>query len=265
MIEATSPGFFSAQGQAAYETASVQDYGCDGDQRPYQIVSPAYPAPQFLRSFTYLTEALRECQTLCQSTGQPFRLVKWGSRIPCRPCRRRKIGDNRLPSLRFRGSHVESRGALAGYPEALPIMDATAKGSVVFGPNGEEVSIGSPDFRIWVPDVSPNVLVNPQPLPADYMEAIRGGEYLASRTGRRAFICSSFGADCKGRDPRKWVPVVYVQPGGLARRYPDDLDPTGWGSSVAGSTAISQVITPEMFQQLLALSDGGSNLPWNAT
>jgi len=262
---APSDDFFSARSQAAYGAASVQDYGSVGDQRPYQIVYPAYPAPQFLQSFTYLKEALRECDTLCKLTGQPFRLMKWGSRVPCRPCKNRKIRDNVLPSFRFKG-YTESRGALEGYPEATPIAEMLPNGQrTLFGPDGQEQSIGLPDFRVFVTGTPPGDFNNPAPLPTNYIEAIRAGEYLSSQSGKEAFICSSFGADCKGRDPKRWVPVVYVQPGGLARRYRSHL-PVGMfdSASASGSQVITQVITPEMFQQMLALSRGGDNLPWNA-
>ena len=260
-----SEDFFSAQAQSAYAQASVQDYGAIGDQRPYQIVHPAYGAPEFLQSFRYLNEALRECDTLCKLTGQPFRLMKWGTKVPCRPCKGRKIRDNVLPSFRFKG-YVESRGALAGYPEAFPVAEMTPDGQrKVFGPTGEEQSVGLPDFKVYVYNEAPGDYNNPGPLPMNYVEAIRAGEYLSSHAGVEAFVCSSFGADCKNRDPKRWIPVVYVQPGGLARRYPQDMAVGMFGSQSAyGSQVVSQPITPEMFQELLTRSQGGSNLPWNA-
>lgn len=258
--------FTSAVAGSAYSQFAVQDYGSVGDQRPYQIVHPAYPAPQFLQSFNYLTEALRECDTLCRSTGVPFRLVKWGARIPCMPCKGRKIRDSALPSFRMR-KYVESRGALEGYPEATPIAEMLPNGQrIIFGPDGQEQFIGQPDYKIFSTPFPPSDLYAPAPLPMNYIQAIRAGEYLSSHQGREAFVCSSFGADCKGRNPKLWVPVVYVQPGGLARRYPEGLPVGQFGtSSVPGSTVISQPITPDMFQQMIALSQGGSNLPWNAT
>lgn len=266
MLQAVPSDFFDARAQAAYGAASVQDYGAVGDQRPYQIVYPAYPAPQFLQSFRYLSEALRECDTLCKLTGQPFRLMKWGTRVPCRPCRGRKIRDNRLPSFRFKG-YVESRGALEGYPEAFPVAEMTPDGRrTVFGPDGQEQSVGLPDFKVTVYNEPPGDYNNPAPLPTNYIEALRAGEYLSSHTGKQAYIVSSFGTDPKGRNPSKWVPVVYVQPGGIAKLNPYELQAGPFGSqSAEGSTVISQPVTPEMFQQYLALSQGGSNLPWNAT
>jgi hypothetical protein len=267
MFEATQPDFFSAQGQSAYSQAAVQDYGNVGDQRPYQIVYPAYHAPEFLKSFRYLQEALRECDTLCKLTGQPFRLMKWGTRIPCRPCPNRKIRDNMLPSFRFKTGYIESRGALEGYPEAFPVAEMLPNGQrTIFGPMGQEQSIGVPDFRIYVADIPPGDYNAPQPLPTNYIDSIRAGEYLSSQTGRRMYICSSFGADCAGRNPEKWLPVVYVQPGGLSPRYPQDFNPNSFGSQSAyGSQTIVSPVTPEMFQELLELSQGGTNLPWNAT
>lgn len=268
MLQAAPSDFFSARSQAAYGAASVQDYGAIGDQRPYQIVFPAYPAPEFLKSFRYLREALRECDTLCKLTGQPFRLMKWGTRVPCRPCKGRKIRDNVLPSFQFKQrGYITSRGALEGYPEAFPVAEMLPNGQrTVFGPMGQEQSVGLPDFKVFVADAPPGDFNDPSSLPANYIDSIRAGEYLASQSGRRAFICSSFGADCSGRNPEKWVPVVYVQPGGLAPRSPLDFNPDAFGAqSAVGSQVISQPVTPEMFQQLLTLSQGGSDLPWNAT
>lgn len=252
----------TAEGESAQAQFSPYDYGKVGDQRPFQIVYPTYPAPTWLNQFAKLGDALRECGTLCQSYGVPFRTVKWGGKIPCMPCKQ-KIRDNRLPSVK-----VYSQGALQGYPEAIPVAEVRPDGtSLIFAPDGSTRLANRRDFYVRQGNlgeiVSPFSANNPPPLSQSYVEAVKSAQWLAGNAwGQPAFVCSGFGAACKGQ---KGVPVVYVQPGGLARRYPQEIQANNFGSSTSeGSIVITQPVTPEMFQQLIALSEGGNNLPWNS-
>ena len=249
------PRFLATREGEAYSSQfSVQDYGEVGDQRPYQIVQPSYPAPKFLQRYAYLNDALRECGTLCQLTGQPFRLMKWGSRVPCYPCRPMKTG-NRLPSLR-----ITSPGAIEGYPKARPIADFhPSTGTIVYGPDGQPKLVGAPNFQVSRTPTPPSSYPDfATPLPQRYQEAVKTAQYLATTEGRNAYICSSFGAGCESRDSKKWVPVVYVQPGGLVQRYQGtpDLGP----GAIPGSQNVTTPVTEEEFRELLRESAGASRL-----
>lgn len=247
------PSVLSAQEQARYEQASAYDYGQEGDQRPYQIVFPAYKAPKFMQTFNTLERALRECSTLCRDTGLPFRLVKWGGRIPCVPCGRR-IQDNRLPGYKV----VYSKGALDGYPDAMPVADFKPSGErIVYGPDGEGKLVGEPNYIISAKPYPVVGKFEPGPVPLRYLDAVQSAQYLVRQTGRTAYLCSSMGSDCK-RDPKKWFPVVYVEPGGLVARYPyeQDLGP----GSISNSTNVVTDVTPSEYEQLVAESQGASYL-----
>lgn len=245
---------------AARESAQAQfstsDYGSVGDQRPYQIVQPAYAAPQWLARFNNLDQALRECQTLCQLKGQPFRLVKWGARVPCYPCRAKK-STNKLPSLR-----MHSPGALEGFSDAQPVADfKPGAAPVVYDSNGQPKVVGGASFIVSRSPVPADTFLDSQPLPLRYAEAVTSAQYLASTTGRPTFVCSSLGSDCKGNGAKGWVPVVYVQPGGLVKRFPEGLtlSNTAKGSQV-GTTSVSE----EAFRELIRQSAGQSRLGWGA-
>jgi hypothetical protein len=244
----------SAEAEAAQNQFSTSDYGSVGDQRPYQIVQPAYPAPKFLANFAYLESALRECDTLCRLKGQPFRLVKWGAKQPCYPCGM-KARSNQLPSLR-----VHSPGAIAGFPDAQPIADFLPNGArIAYDKKGRPVPVGAPTYVV---SSTPNPFYNPGRPPQRYLEAVTSAQYLAKTTGRPAYLCSSLGADCKQNSGgRQLVPVVYVEPGGLVRRYRSDLHLTG---SSAGSTDAVTRVTPEEFRELVRESAGQSRLGWGA-
>lgn len=247
------PSVLSAQAQARYDQADPLDYGREGDQRPYQIVYPAYDAPQFLQTFASLDRALKECSTLCRDKGQPLRVVKWGGSVPCVPCGR-QIRDNRLPGYRV----VYSRGALNGYPEAMPIADFKPSGErIVYGPGGEGKLVGKPNFIV---SAEPFPVVRksaPAPVSLRYLDAVKSAQYLTQQTGRRAYLCSSMGAACK-RDPKKWFPVVYVEPGGLVARFPyaQDLGP----GAIANSTNAVTRVDPSEYQELVAESQGATYL-----
>ncbi len=246
------------EGEAASSNWSVTDYGDGGDQRPYQVVFPSYPAPQFLQTYANLKNALRECDTLCQLKGQPFRLVKWGARLPCYPCRTRKRG-NLLPGARIeRRKAMFSPGALQGYPDATPVAEFRPSGSnIVFGPDGQPKMVGAPNFQVSRTPFPPSEKKKWPKLPQRYAEAVQSAQYLANAQGKQAYICSSFGARCKGRNSKKWVPMVYVQPGGLVRRYHDGM-PLGNASSAPGSTTIITGVTPPEFRELLRESQGAT-------
>lgn len=236
----------TSAGEAAQANFSPADYGNVGDQRPYQIVFPSYPAPKFLASFVNLNEALRECGTLCRLTGKPFRLVKWGSRTPCYPCGARK-STNRLPSLR-----VHSAGALAGYPSARPVADFTPKGTVVYDAKGRPTVVGAPNYVVARTPYPSTEFANFPPLPQRYAEAVRSAQYVAANTGRNTFLCSSTGGNCDGRS-KEWVPVVYVEPGGLVKRYAQDLS---LPNSPEGSITSVTPVTEDEFLELVRESEG---------
>ncbi len=244
----------TAQGEAAQAQVSTADYGAVGDQRPYQIVQPAYPAPRFLSRYQYLDQALRECGTLCQVTGQPFRLMKWGASKPCYPCRKTPSGD-RLPSAR-----IHSVGALAGFPALTPLADFHPGGTpIAYDASGVPQLVGGQNYVVATVPNPPGNFYNPQPLTQRYAEAVLSAQKLASMSGKNTFICSSTGASCKGRDPKKWVPIVYVEPGGLVKRYRHDMKLKG---SIPGSDVDVTAVSPEEFQELIRQSEGASRLAW---
>ena len=238
------------------------DYGRVGDQRPYQVVYPSYPAPEWLDQFASMKDALSKCDTLCQRYNAPFRAVKWGGRIPCFPCAQ-KIKDNRLPSIK-----IYSKGALEGYPEAIPLAEVRPNGErLIFAPDGSTRLANRRNFYVRTGGLSeviePFNSKDPPPLSQTYVEAVKSAEWLASHDwGKPAWVCSGFNEACKGKPG---VPVVYVQPGGLTKRYPDELRAGPFGSSsVEGSTVITQPVTPEMFKQLIAISEGASDLAFGS-
>ena len=240
------------EGEARQAQFSTSDYGRVGDQRPYQIVYPSYPAPQFLSQFAYLSDALRECGTLCQLTGKPFRLIKWGSRVPCYPCRGKK-SLNALPSFR-----IHSPGALEGFPDAAPIADFKPQGStLIYGPDGQAKIVGAPNFIVTRTPNRWGMFSFPGPLPQRYLEAVQTAQYLAKDTGRNTFLCSSFGGACGNRSTKQWLPVVYVDPGGIVRRYPNELV---LPNSPEGSITATTAVTENEFRELLRESAGASRL-----
>ena len=241
----------TAQAEAAQADFSVDDYGRVGDNRPYQIVRPAYDAPEFLEQFMYLNEALRECKTLCHLEGKPFRVVRWGRTgsgnrggIRCKVCRT-------CPAwARFPKNLKPGSGALHGYPDAVPLAEFHPNGQhIVFRKCGAGNLVGTPDY-IVSPTPFPSEEFHPAPLPQRYLEAVKTAQYFALNRGRRAYICSSFGAPCNKRNPKHWVPVVYVDPGGLRERY---------DSTTTGDVVVTP-ISPGYFQELVAESRGATYL-----
>jgi hypothetical protein len=239
------------EGEAAQAQFSTSDYGSVGDQRPYQIVFPSYPAPKFLSRYAYLNDALRECGTLCQLKGQPFRLIKWGARVPCYPCRGRK-SSNELPGFKIR-----SPGALEGFPNCTPIADFSPHGStLVYGPDGQPKLVGGPNFVITrTPNPAAEFVNYKAQIPKRYLEAVKSAQYLADATGKNTYLCSSLGADC-GKD-KKLVPIVYVQPGGLVKRYRSDL---ALKNGVPDSEVAATTVTEAEFRELLRESEGRTRL-----
>jgi len=237
------------QREAQGEAFSVNDYGSVGDQRPYQIVKPSYPAPEFMKRFMYLNQALRECQTLCQDQGRPFRLVKWGERIPCRSCGAR-VSTSRLPS--FTVSRLNGLGACKTCSSSQPkvIADFKPNGqTIVYGPNGRPQLVGAPNYVISTDPYGLEIVPNKQPS-LRYLEAVQAAQTLASRVGKTVYVCSKMG--CKGR--KGAVPVVYVQPGGIVRA----------NIPVSGDSTVVSTVTPAHYQELIMESRGGSYLPADA-
>lgn len=263
----TIPDLVSAQMDAQQAQFSPLDYGRSGDIRPYQIVMPAYPAPQFLNTFANLNAALRECGTLCRLRGRPFRLVKWGASVPCYPCK-----QGRVPLGLPRGQATFSPGALEGYPEATPIAEMHPRSGVfLYGPRGDKVVVGQANYVVtrkpfptcgscqYNATELPGEIAAP---PQHYLQAVKSAQYIADYEGRRTYVCAGFGASCKGRDAKKWMPVVYVQPGGLVARYPyEGLDASG---TVPGSTNIVTPVDESSYKELIEQSAGGSSLPMGA-
>jgi hypothetical protein len=240
------------EGEAYEAQFSTSDYGRVGDQRPYQIVFPSYPSPKFLGQFAYLKDALRECGTLCQLSGKPFRLVRWGTGIPCFPCKARKT-TNKLPSLR-----IHSPGAIEGFPEATPVADFRPRSAtIVYGPDGQPKLVGSPNFIVTRTPNPYSTFVFPQPMLQRYAEAVNTAVTLARDTGRNTYLCSSFGGDCAKRNSKQWMPIVYVDPGGLVRRYHKDLV---LPNSAKGSITSTTPVTEDEFRELLRESAGASRL-----
>jgi hypothetical protein len=242
----------SPREQARYEQATTYDYGRVGDQRPYQIVFPAYKAPKFLETFHTLEQGLRECGTLCRLKGIPFRLVKWGGKVPCVPCGTR-IRDNRLPGFKV----VYSKGALEGFPDAMPIADFLPNGEkVIYGPNGDMKKVGEPSFAVAANPYPFIGKYTPRPPTMRYLDAIRSAMYLAEKSGRTAYLVSSFGDDSVSNPD--WFPVVYVQPGGIVARYPHDAD-LGKGSIPNNTNAVTSVL-PSEYRELVAEGQGATFL-----
>lgn len=243
----------TAQAESAQAQFSTSDYGAVGDQRPYQIVYPAYGAPKFLQTFMDYRHALRECDTLCRLTGRPFRLVRWGARVPCMPCRGR-IRDNVPPGLKV----VYSPGALKGFPEAQPVADVGPEGMrIVYAADGSAKLTGKPNFFISRSPVPRRELIGNRPETQDYFTAVRSAVELAQRNTKPVFVCSSFGANCGGSN-QKAVPVVYVQPGGFAKRYDD----AGLGYFAGPSSNEVQVtpVSADWYRELIAESRGATRL-----
>lgn len=243
----------SARGEAAQSMFSIDDYGRaeSSINRPFQVVQPAYKAPEFLGRFAYLEEALRECKTLCHLEGKPYRVVRWGERVgsgahggvPCRQCKPSK------PVARFPDHIPAGSGCLEGFPEAKPIAEVRPNGqSVVFNKCGNGTLVGRPNYIVSHTPFPREY--HPGPLPQRYIEAVKTGQLLARRTGKRAYICSSMGAPCNRRNPAHWVPVVYVEPGGLAKRYPN----------IPQGTTIVNPVSPGYLRELIAESRGATFL-----
>ena len=265
-MEAQPLTVISASADARQAQFTPYDYGREGDTRPYQVVMPAYGAPQFLTTFTKLNDALRECKTLCSLQGRPFRLVRWGASVPCYPCREKRA----VSFPRFKAMY--SPGALEGYPEATPIAEARPNGVYIFGPRGDQTLVGRANYIVTRRAFPPSnclytanaaaggsggsdIVAAP---PQRYLEAVKSAQYIANREGRQTYVCAGFGSSCQGRDPLKWMPVVYAQPGGLTARYPYEKD---FGSgTVYGSTSVSSNVTPAEYAELIEESRGGTFL-----
>lgn len=241
----------SAEADAAYSQFSIDDYGRVGDQRPYQIVEPSYPAPSFLSQFMDLGPALRECSTLCSLKGRPFRVVRWGREgagnrggVPCKVCKSCKPPQSRFPRVTPVGF-----GFLEGFPDAMPIAEYRPNGQrLVFDKCGQGKLVGSPNYVVsHTPFIREH---DPQPLPQRYLEAVRTGQLLANRSGKRTYVCSDFGAPCDSRNPKRWVPVVYVNPGGLTRRHAVD----------GGPDVRVTPVSPSYYRELVAESRGATLL-----
>jgi hypothetical protein len=232
------------RGEAFQSQFSVDDYGYVGDQQPYQVVYPSYPAPVWMKRYSDLNQALRECRTLCRLEGKPFRLVKWGKpvRSGCTDCGSRPT--NRLPNVR--GQAMGVLKGLDGSPRvARPVADVHPNGAMeVWDKDGRRARMVGEQ----------NYVVSPQrafrgehkvTIP-NYFDAVKSAQYLASHSGRRAYVCTR--ARCK--DGKKWVAVAYVQPGGLSR----DNKPA------RGAENVITPMTPNMMRQAQMSSRGGNIL-----
>jgi hypothetical protein len=244
----------SARAEARQADFSIDDYGREGDQRPYQIVYPAYDAPKFLQRYVDLGKALRMCKTLCTLKGRPYRVVRWerpgsGARpggVPCAPCAGRP--QSMFPR-RVRSAGKNGCVGLAGFEAAgmKPVAEFHPNGQMlVFDKCGKAQVVGRPNYI-----VSRNPFPrerHPRALPQQYLQAVKTAQLLADRRGVKTYVCSDFGTNCK--KGKQWVPIVYVQPGGLVRRYDNR------GTGTTGVTPISE----SYFRELVAESRGATFL-----
>jgi hypothetical protein len=243
----------TAEAQAQAANFSIDDYG--RDEGVYQVLSPSYPAPQFLRQYNYLAQALRECSTLCRLEGRPFRAVRWGREgagarggVPCKAC------CPSPPGARFPRKRYSSCGCLEGFPELASIAEFRPDGQqLVWGPGCcKGRLVGGPNYA-----VSHTPFVRTYVKPKDrvrYTQGMAALQYIAGHTGQRAYLCSGLLADCKSDDPSKWVPMVYVDPGGIVRRYDRKL----------GNEVGTSVMNADQLREYYAMSRGRSTLPKGA-
>jgi hypothetical protein len=263
MFEATPDSFFTAEGQARYEGASIDDYG--RGVGGYQIMMPSYPTPVWMNRYTDMVKALQECSTLCQLKGRPFRLMSWarvgaGAKggIPCKTCapQRPTAHFPRTPR-RFNGLSEElPLNAPVATPTtvpvaapapavAVPVAEFRPNGQTLVWVNGQAQLVGQPNYAISHTPY-PRIYKG-QVYPQTYKDSVRAAQYLATETGKRVYVCSGFGAKCS---QKIGVPVVYAHPGGLVRRY----DNTTLGTNVVTN------VSPEYFRELVAEGDGASYL-----
>jgi hypothetical protein len=145
---------------------------------------------------------------------------------------------------------MNGSGYLEGFPDARPIAEIQPNGQrIVFNKCGSGRLVGEPRY-IVSHNPFPREYSPIHPLPQRYVDAVKTGQLLAERTGKRAYLCSDFGHSCDKRDPKHWVPVVYVQPGGLARRHDNNT----------GSDVQVTPVSPSMFKELVAESRGATYL-----
>lgn len=246
--------------EAAREDFSTDDYGREGDQRPYTAVIPAYPTPRFLQSYYDLGTAVRDCKRTANNTGCGVRVIRWGRNKPCVALKGTCLNKSaaQLPSMKF----YASPGALEGYPEATPIADVLPNGKVIaYTPDGGKRVVGDKNYILSPVPVPPSDVVNEaRPPEKRYDEAVEAAQFLAGNTGQRIYVCSGFNADCKQN--KLWIPMVYVEPGGLVARYP--LRIGHFGKSTKGSMVVTNPVSPEEFRELIAISEGRTLVPHDA-
>lgn len=266
MFEAAPINQFSERAIAAQAGFSVDDYGKENGG-PYQVVMPAYGAPQWLSRFAALGPALRECGTLCKLRGLPFRAVRWGREgsgmrggIPCAACARTTPNPARFPrplegcqSCRGgRGGRgcracaagvgcASCRGAgyIPGYPDAHPIAEFRPNGQrLVFNNQGIAQLVGRPNYA-----VSHNPfprLYRPEKYSQNYLDAVSTAQAYAAGSGKRAFVCTG---PLASNNSKIGVPVGYVDPD-VGNRIPATVTP----------------VSQQYFQELVAESLGRSYL-----
>lgn len=258
-------GGFGDLVNAQAETFSIDDYGY-GPPGPFRIMEPAYPAPKFVGDYVDLGKALRECQTLCTLTGRPYRVVRWGREgsgnrggVPCKTCKPMP-GGSRFPLHRCPcgASGLDGLGggcncAFAGLSEEYtPVAEFRPGGeSLVYDASGNARVVGRPNYVVSR-NPFPRIYDPRQPTKR-YMDAVLTGQALANRDDQRVFICSDFGADCL-KEAGRATPVVYVDPGGFAPRYPQDLQ----------GTVVVNPVSEAYFQELVAEGRGRSRLGWGS-
>lgn len=246
----------TAVAQAAASNFSIDDYG--RDEGVYQVVVPSYPAPRFLKQYNYLAQALRECETLCRLEGKPFRAVRWGREgagaaggVPCKACCPRPPGS-RFPSTPLRYSNC---GCLDGFPNLKSIAEFWPDGRrLVFTGRGccSRRVVGAPNYIVaHTPFVRTYV---PEHKRLRYTQGMAALQYLANHSGKRSYLCSGLLNDCKSLDPKLWTPVVYVDPGGIAKRY---------GSPRSNEVGAHKMNAAE-YREYVAMSEGRSTLPVGA-
>jgi hypothetical protein len=201
--------------------------------RLYQIVQETAVGPKFLTSWDTLEAAMRDCRSLNERTGNPFKAILWGHGTPCQMCspRQRQFKkDNILPSF------VYHSGGVRNYPEALPISAVYNHGTeVVFLPDGTGTATGLGNFEVSLSAIRRGPSVRYR-----YWDAIEAGKRLAASQGKRVFVH----ANVKSRAGGKSLPVASINPtlNGLQGLGDYSLNP------------IISPVTPDEFQELITMS-----------
>lgn len=210
------------------------------DQIPalYQVVQETGAGPRFLTSWDTLEAALRDCRSLNERTGNPFKTILWGSGTPCQRCSIKELQfkkDNKLPSF------IYHPAAIANYPEALPISAVYNHGTeVIFTPDGGAVNTALQGFA--VADVGA-IQSNPPAKQHRYWEAAAIAKHRAAQSNKKQYITATI----KTKAGRKTVPVSVVHPRRVRQL-------SGFGAVETMLNPIISAVPPAEFQYLVRIS-----------